>query len=320
MSKYLNIYAFCKVIKGQENYVICDFQKKNLKHIPDTLALIIEQFKENEFVTVKNNFIDQKTVFNSYVNYLTQNKFAFFSDYRDEFIDIKDDFETPEIINNAILEYDFNKYNIISVLEQLDELFCKYIEIRILNFTIENLNYLADIFETTILCGFRSIVVYLPYSETTESKIIYQKLKKYKKIHMIVFYNTTDKVKISSKIQNLQYIKSGIDEIRNKNFQEKNLIIDLNYFFEAQQKNPYYNKKVSIDYLGNVKNCIKNKSVFGNTNTHMLESIIKTKEFQEFWNVSHDKILKICNSELRYNKLVSNDLKKVSEHLYEIIE
>jgi SPASM domain peptide maturase of grasp-with-spasm system len=318
MTKYLNIYAFCKVITGKENSIICDFQKNVLKYIPDTLVEIITQLQENEFEIVKNQYKSQARIFNSYINFLTHNKFGFFSDYRAEFVAIENHFETPEIINNAVIEYDFKNYDILSLLKALDELFCKYIEIRILSFDFKKIDDLIAVFESSNTSGFRSFKLFIPFNNAKEAKIIYQKLKAYKKIYKIIFYNS-NKEQRNFKSQNTQYIKNNMEEIRTRNFHDKNLIIDLHYFFEAQQKNPYYNKKVSIDYQGNIKNCIKNKAVFGNLSTHPLLEVIYNPLFQEFWNVSHNQIIELKDNELRYNRLISNDLNKVSNNLYELI-
>jgi SPASM domain peptide maturase of grasp-with-spasm system len=316
--KYLNIYAFCKVITGEGNSIICDFQKKNLKYIPDTLVEIIKQLQENEYETIKNEYSNQQRVFKSYIDFLIKNKFAFFSDYRGEFAAIENRFETPEIINNAVIEYDFKNYDLISLLKELDGLFCKYIEIRLLSFDLKQIDDLVAVFESSNTSGFRSFKIFIPFNNMLESKMIYQKLKKYKKIYKIVFYNALNK-RLDIRSQNLQYIKNSIEDIRTRNFHDKNLIVDLNYFFEAQEKNPYYNKKVTIDYLGNIKNCIKNKAFFGNLAIDNLSNIIQQSDFQEFWNVSHDQIIDIKNNELRYNRLISNDLNKVSNNLYELV-
>lgn len=74
-----------------------------------------------------------------------------------------------------------------------------------------------------------------------------------------------------------------------------------------------------IDYLGNVKNCLKNESVFGNINKNNIIQILKETEIKELWHISHDMILGLKDDELRYNRLISNNLRKTSEGLYEII-
>lgn len=65
------------------------------------------------------------------MNFLIKENFVFFSDERENFISINNNWASPEIINNAIIEYDL--HNLIkSTLDQLDDLNCKFIELRFL--------------------------------------------------------------------------------------------------------------------------------------------------------------------------------------------
>lgn len=59
--------------------------------------------------------------------------------------------------------------------------------------------------------------------------------------------------------------------------------------------------------------------VFDNVNDVKLKTIISKYEFQEFWNANHDLIIEFKNDELRYNKLITNDLIKLDSNLYSII-
>lgn len=110
-----------------------------------------------------------------------------------------------------------------------------------------------------------------------------------------------------------------LNEITHSNINRKYLINNIQYFYECQEYNPYYNKKVSIDRKGDIKNCIKNKAVFGNILYNKLEAVIQSQAFREFWFVSHDRILEIKDSELRYNYIITNDLEKVSDQYYRLI-
>ena len=47
--------------------------------------------------------------------------------------------------------------------------------------------------------------------------------------------------------------------------------------------------------------------------------MIQSQAFREFWFVSHDRILEVKDSELRYNYIITNDLEKVSDQYYRLI-
>ncbi|SFK34917.1 SPASM domain peptide maturase, grasp-with-spasm system [Chryseobacterium indologenes] len=318
MNKYLNIFSFCKVIEGKENAIICDFQKKNIKYIPSSMVEVIKMLSTLPYLEVENAFSDQKEIFNSYITLLLAEKFAFFSDLRDEFIPISDIWESPQVINNAIIEYGFENYTITKAIEQLDDLNCQFLEIRFLACGKKNMASIEEILKYCNDLVLRSLKIYLPYVSHKASLQIYHTLKKFKKLEAIVFYES-DKTKANYVSQNILFTKKNMEYIRSKNFEETDLIIDFEYYRESLQYNPYYNKKVCIDYLGNIKNCLKNELIFGNINKNSIIQILKETKIKELWHVSHDMILGLKDDELRYSRLVSNDLRKTAEGLYEII-
>jgi hypothetical protein len=63
----------------------------------------------------------------------------------------------------------------------------------------------------------------------------------------------------------------------------------------------------------------ENELIFGNINKNSIIQILKETKIKELWHVSHDMILGLKDDELRYSRLVSNDLRKTAEGLYEII-
>ncbi len=318
MNKYLNIFSFCKVIEGKENAIICDFQKKNIKYIPSSMVEVIKMLTTLPYAEVENTFLDQKYIFESYVNLLLVEKFAFFSDRRDEFTSISDTWESPQVINNAIIEYRFENYNINQLIEQLDDLNCQFLEIRFLDCRKEKLASIEEILRYCDDLVLRSIKIYISYISQKVSLQIYHRLKKFKKLEAMVFYGS-DRTKANYVLQNILFTKKDMEYIRKKNFDDTDFIIDFEYYRESLQYNPYYNKKICIDYLGNVKNCLKNESVFGNINKNNIIQILKETEIKELWHISHDMILGLKDDELRYNRLISNNLRKTSEGLYEII-
>lgn len=319
MNKFLNIFTFCKIIKGTEQSIICDFQKLSIKYIPNSMVEVINMLENNEYLNVKNEFNDQKDIFKSYVSFLINEKFAFFSDERDNFMPLDTNWSSPEIINNSIIEYNFEKYDLKKTLTQLDNLNCKFIELRFLSFDDEKFIEIEKILNHCNDFGFRSLRIFIPFIDHNICTKIYHKFKKFKKIEVIVFYNSP-KEKLIYNIQNTVFVKHSMEEIRFSNFNDKDIIIDLKYYLEAQKYNPYYNKKVSVDLKGNIKNCVKNKTIHGNVNDTNLKTIVQSSKFQEFWYITHDKIIDVNENELRYNMLISNDLKRIDNDFYQIIE
>ena len=100
---------------------------------------------------------------------------------------------------------------------------------------------------------------------------------------------------------------------------DKNIILDLSYFTKAQHYNPYYYARLCISKEGNIMNCLKNKQKFGNVLRDNLFEVIKKREFKEFWYAKPDNIIEIKDNPLRYNMFLTNDLNKLSNGLFELI-
>lgn len=314
MNKYLNIFTFCKIIKGKKKAIICDFQKKNIKYIPMELADVIKLLNTSEYKDVEKLFNSQKYIFDSYVNFLIDEKFAFFSDKKNEFLSIPNYWNSPEIINNAVVEYDFDKYNMTNAIRELNDLGCKFLEIRLLcNENIEYLEKLLNTVEDSVLCSMR---ILLPFSKELDLSLIRTIITNNKKIEKVIFYQSPHD---NYSEDDIIFIKDSYQKIKTENYRSNDVIIDLDYFIEAQNYNPYYNRKVCIDIEGNIKNCLKNKKNFGNINKVSISKVIADTDFKDLWFASPDKIEGIKDSELKYNILISNDLIKKREGLYEIL-
>ncbi len=315
MNKYLNIFNFCKIVKGSDNAIICDFQKKNIKFIPIELAEVIEKLMLLEYKMVEDMFKDQKHIFNSYINFLINERFAFFSDHRIEFIEMPEEWDSPEIINNAVIEYNFERYSIYDTLKQLDELGCKFLEIRFLSYfdgIVEELKNILSFVEDSILCSVR---LFIPFTKKMDIEHIKYIIKNNAKLDKIIVFSSPSDL---DNQDNIIFVNENYYKIRHENYKENDIIIDIEYFMESKKYNPYYNKKVCIDVRGNFKNCLKNRGDFGNINDITIENMLMNTDFKDFWNASPDKIYELKKDELRYNRLVSNDLIKVGNE-YKII-
>lgn len=54
---YFNLFSFCKVVKGQNRAIICDFQKENIEFIPLEMAEVIAELKENSIEKLEKNIV-----------------------------------------------------------------------------------------------------------------------------------------------------------------------------------------------------------------------------------------------------------------------
>lgn len=313
--KYFNIYPFCKIVSGKDSHIVCDLQKQNIKFIPHSLVEVMKLLEKEEFKKVEAQFEEQKEAFNSYIKFLLKEDFGFFSDFKTPYISIPEDYLTPDIINNAAIEIESLEY-LDSIFLQLDDLNCQFIDLKIIKpIKLELLAKKLEIIENLQL---RSLQLFIPFENEISTLKIVKLFKKVKKAVTIAIYNCPKDLKLKGNFQ-VKYLKEKLEEIQKGNISDKDLIINLSYYFLAKQYNPYYYKKVAINSKGEIKNCLKNKKSFGNIKDLKLSEVVNRADFQELWFVNHDMIIDIKDSPLRYNRIITNDFKKVDGNLYEIV-
>lgn len=320
MQKYFKLYAHCYAVKGTERSAVYNLKYRNVKFIPNSMYEVITLLEKHPVAEVRQMFeAEDQLIFEEYLNFLKQEKLGFSTAEPQCFPPLPLDWNTPEHISNAVLEYSYDHYDLPAVINSLDSLLCKHIEIRIPEKprTRQDLEHMLDHMKDKT---FRSIFLFVNYSNILKEDYLLQLYEKYQKLNVIVVYNVPPGVKAGCLLDRKIYLlKEDLEQTRFDGvFPKDTYIISIAYFTEALQHNPYYNRKVAIDRLGNIRNCLLHKNAFGNVNTHNLQQVTETEAFRDLWYASHDKIEGIRDSELRYCMMVSDVLEKVSDDHYRI--
>lgn len=319
-SNYIVLFAYCKIVKGKDKNILCDLQKGKIKYIPQAMITVITLLQSQPYLEVKEYFKAEETIFLSYVTFLLQEKFAFQSELAaSHFPDLENSWSSPEIINNAIVEYSFTHYNLKSLFVQLDDLLTKFIELRLTVCRENNLNELVDVLEYCSQSVCCSLQIMLPSCAPTYCSKIINTLDQFPIVNRIVFYSSEAKHTVNREKHTVYFIPESLEDITKATIASTVLINNIAYYHECQNHNPYYNKKVAITAKGQIKNCIKNKKVFGSLSKQPLKQVVNSDEFQEFWYVTPDQIIDIQDSELRYNYLITHDMKRRADGKYQLI-
>ena len=73
-------------------------------------------------------------------------------------------------------------------------------------------------------------------------------------------------------------------------------VVNLQFFAEAQHRNPYYNGKVCISRKGLIQNARSQKHAFGQIPVDSLGQVVKQADFQEMWLATPDTIEELKDS------------------------
>lgn len=314
---YYKIYPHVRLVQGAENSILYDFQKSRVVYINHSLQALIELFHQ-PIQKLKENFEDQRTLFNENIDYLKNKEVLFETNSPDNFPQVEMEHEVPEFISNAVLEYN-GSYELDPVFLKLDQLLTKYVELRLHRLPIEEYREVFKSLDKYLTKGIKALQLVVDYNDRTLIDEL-MKDQDYPKIIRIVYYNAKSSIALLEDSIELCFTKDDLIDIRNaKNDYLSNFVFTSDYFMEAQKYNPYYNKRVCIDHDGTIKNCLKNTRGYGDIEQRNLIEAISSKEFQKLWHARHDLIEDIKDHELRYNMFLTHDLEATENGQFRII-
>lgn len=288
------LYSNCKIVHGFTRSSICDLQKRKLYILPIKIAKSIEN-------GVSVSIYKQSELLSEWINELKECKLGFWTDNPHYFPEITDDWDSPEFINNAIIEADYICVDDFkNIIAQLNKLFCKFVEIRF--YKEGDISRFIPTLNTFRKGYLRGITTYLPFSENNLN-ISNKLLNKFPLTRQFVLHSC-DEHQIKLEKNNSQKLFLTEEALNNSshcgNINSEYFAINLNNFTESKNYNSCLNKKISIDVNGNIKNCPSMTESYGNIKNTTLEDAINKSGFKKYWNITKDDIAVCKDCEFRY--------------------
>ena len=313
---YIRKYSTVQVVKGKYSSAVYNFHIPCVRPIPNILASILEDLDQYPLKNIEKKYCTNKndySAFNKYISFLELNNYVFRTKQPENFTNIDLDYTENSKINNAIIEYKFDNYDLQDVLFQLSDLSCKHIEIRFLNISNYSIPFFNRVLKMIHQSGFKSIDFILNQEVSTLIKVLLESGNKMKEINRIIITDRSINRVVNNKVFYL--CTSSLEEQHPTNLKH---VMNLKYFCEAKNYNPYFNKKVCIDSDGMIKNYIMQKKIFDNVRNTKIEKVINSPEFRRMWNINHDRILNIKYNAYRYTLYLPFELLDAQHNLYEI--
>jgi SPASM domain peptide maturase of grasp-with-spasm system len=318
------MFADCIPVKGVQRGAIYDLNRRLYKLVPNSMVDFINESAGLTLNQIKEKYgVDSHHIVDEYISFLDSNHLMIWmhDSLLNSFKELDINWEFPAEITNAIIDLDDNsKFEICTILLQLENLGCKHLQIR--SYSKRAIDYFENVLAFIISSKYLSIEIITRFdSEIPESRVK-DLVKNHRRIKAFIFHSADhNKIINESEIEsmaNISYSKQLINspaDCHNNNKDYLNVSVKL--FMEAQNFHSYFNKKVAIDINGNIKNCSSQERNFGNVSTDLISDIIKHKEFQFLWNVKKDQT-KICkNCEFRYMCVDSRVPKQISGNEWE---
>lgn len=291
------LFANCVIVKGYKRSSILDLHKQEYHLIPNSLADIIKRHEGKTINDIKLIYYESVNVIDEYFSYLKKLGLIFFTSNPEQFPRIELVYETPSLINNAIVEYaKQTDYKYIANI--LNELSCKAISC-FLDFDI---NY-SDILK--ILSSFNSSCIKhidIHIRRHYEKDVLTELFIQEERLQQIVVFNSS--VNENHPLTNglgREIIYSTMDFDFTNQTPLNQFSINQQTFLESQKHHTYFNKKLFLGVNGDIKNAPTCKETFGNLyELYSIQNIINSKDFQRYWFVNKDSC-DVCSScEFRY--------------------
>ncbi len=289
MNKFI-LSSNCKIVKGVKNSILIDLQNEKIYFLTANLFayLVLNNVKKSKLTKEERLKLE----------ILKKLGIIIFSDFiKKDDIEYNYDFKQPYFISNAIIIISkFTLKYLKKIVNDLNKLLCKYIEIRVETInSINSILLLEEILSNFNYSYIETIDLIISLNEDIDLKGFFEN---YPRLNKVVNYNTQQ---VHDKNQ-LSFIT------KQKGFSKKNCgnispyFFSFNYtsFYSCLNHNSCLIKKISIDSEGNIRNCPSMPQSFGNIKDTTLQQALDHPDFKKYWNHKKDDIEVCKDCEFRY--------------------
>ena len=321
-SKWFKLFASCKVVHGIGKSLVYDLDRSTFYEVPHSIEKILADTRTNNIgcleIKYKEQFNDVMAILDQFV----ENELGFYTNDPESFPEIDLGWQSPYTITNAIVEIeDTGLYDFIGVANQLDELSCRAIQLRFLKAC--DLKEISALFEAAFSRSrINQIELIINSNSGVASDDLIQLLAFHQRINKILVYNSAEDhiVPTSTEMLNrrIVYCKKDLNKETAEIINVNRFYTNIHMFAEAQRHNIGLNRKVCIDYAGNIKNYLSHHKIFGNVRKDLIKEIIEKPDFREKWFYSNDQI-EICKDcQYRYACLSNSDIKSCNNNYFKV--
>lgn len=307
MNQTYSLSPLCKITIGATRALIADLQKQQICFIPNKLAKFINNCENFNKFQLSDHFKEEYQLVLKYIEYLLgKDVIRIENSLTKGTKKVDRDFSSRSSISNAIVELNpIIDYE--NVFLQLEDLGTQAIEFRSFNADAETvLNCLELLYYSNI----RHIQIITRYNEE-----LLQTIKQtHRRVKLLYFFGAAENKEVFEEDIDLQIISSTLSKMGNSFcgcISQSQFTLNPQTHRESQKYNSCLNLKISIDFQGNIKNCLSMPTAYGNIkNTTLLEAL-NQKAFKKYWHINKDSITGCKDCEFRH---ICNDCRAYVEN------
>lgn len=315
---YFKLFSRNILVWGKPYSAIYDLQQQVVHRIPNVVHDVIRELDSQSLEAYKSSHsLMVVELVEKQLLLLADKGLGFFCADPELYPSMDLSWQSSSVIETAVLEYDRAGYAMAGAAMQLNELLCKYLELRMpVNMRKRDLQCL-QYFENTTLRSINLVLHYHPDLDPDFLKVCFRSYRKIKSI--IVLDAPVDSRMLINKNESIYYFKTTVPDPHSlSQGKVRQHIINQQFFMESLLFNPYYNRKIVIDRFGNLKNDLGHERHFGNINHISITDTLANTALTTLWSASADKIVEHCQSAMRYAMLITEDLIPLDNGLYRI--
>lgn len=276
-----------------------DVERGYIKFVPNSMLDFINESKQKSL----DNIVDKEK--DEFLSFIEENEFGIIvpTEIRGNFTSMSTSYECSSNIDNAIIDYDFLKifFNINDVINQLSNLGCRSVELRLFNTkSNKDVKNVVSFFEKTRVEEISICINW--FDGFSEEEFFLYSLTAPRFRHLIVFGASENKVIVDDiDFLKIEYtVNSFNPNLHCGHISQSTFTLSRDFYLLAKNYNTCLYKKVGVSVKGDIKNCTSSKKVFGNVNKDPISRIVSSKAFTDIWFLDKSMI-EICSvCEFRY--------------------
>jgi len=295
MKVLYKLYPGCFITRGHNRSVLVDSQRDTYYYIPNSMTDLFL----NDSLEIEDHELKSNLILKEYLDFVINNEVCYKLDsyIGSTFTRLMNDYQTNAIITNAVIEIDnLNQTNetLYSTIETLTrKCNMRYADFILYNIiSIEILSQLLSELDKFDLHSY-NIAFDLPTLSNNNITKYVNELKSHHKIFRSELFNSPNNEIIQSDLLGWgniftlkeKYTPKCCGQIHTSYFNT-----NIKHYQESLKYNTCLNQKLSIDLLGNIKNCPSMEQIFGNIFNENIVTIINNSSLKQIWTITKDQI------------------------------
>lgn len=291
-------------VRGARRCALVDVQRHVFRLIPEGLFEILRDMDGFSIPEVKAAFQgEHDALIDEYFEWLEREELVFFTETPELFPPIDWRWNAPAEITNAILDLDQDSDpDFPALFEELGALGCKYVQIRC--FCEKDLPFWEHVLAAAHRSRVTSIEIVTRYHPGFDKKHLFDFCQRFPRVILFTAHTAPATEQVygaRTGIGHIFFTEQALDSSAHCGVILPDFFtVNIKNVSEALHHNSCLNRKISIDTIGNIKNCPSMPQSYGNIRTTTLHTALEHPDFRKFWHLNKDQVAVCRDCEFRY--------------------